>query len=63
VELELCALIPREKWSEAHHWLIWQGRRVCQAQKPRCDICPLSALCPEAAKVGSAHMFKVKSEE
>ena len=49
VEQELCALIPRAKWSEAHHWLIWQGRRVCQAQKPRCGECPLCALCPQDA--------------
>ena len=49
VEQELCALIPQEKWSKAHHWLIWQGRRICQAQKPRCKECPLTALCPNAA--------------
>ena len=48
VEKELCALIPREKWGEAHHWLIWQGRRICLAQKPRCGECPLEELCPEA---------------
>jgi endonuclease-3 len=47
VEQELCALIAREKWGEAHHWLIWQGRRVCHAQKPRCGECPVFALCPK----------------
>ena len=50
VEQELCTLIPREKWSEAHHWLIWQGRRICHAQKPNCGECPVSAGC-EAARV------------
>jgi len=48
VEQELTALIPREKWSEAHHWLIWHGRRLCSAHRPRCAACPLSALCPSA---------------
>ena len=48
VEQELCALIPKEKWSEAHHWFIWQGRRICHAQKPLCGECPLAKLCPEA---------------
>ena len=47
VEQELCALIPREKWGEAHHWLIWQGRRICLAQKPHCNECPLAIQCPE----------------
>ena len=45
-EQQLCAIIPREKWSSAHHWLIWHGRRVCDARKPACALCPLAALCP-----------------
>lgn len=49
VEEELCALIPKEKWGEAHHWLIWHGRRLCSAQKPKCDLCPLQQLCPSRA--------------
>ena len=48
VEQELCALIPREKWGEAHHWLIWQGRLICRAHKPLCNDCPLYELCPKA---------------
>lgn len=50
VEQELCAQIAREKWGEAHHWLIWQGRRICQAQNPRCNECPLQSVC-EAARL------------
>jgi len=46
VEAQLCAIIPQEKWPEAHHWLIWHGRRVCLARKPDCDACPLQELCP-----------------
>jgi len=46
VEQQLTALIPREKWSQAHHWFIWHGRRLCAAQKPRCSVCPLNHLCP-----------------
>ncbi|MGI6361377.1 MAG: endonuclease III [Bacillota bacterium] len=45
VEKELCAIIPEDKWGEAHHWLIWHGRKICKAQKPLCDICPLRELC------------------
>ena len=47
-EAQLCAIIPREKWSAAHHWLIWHGRRCCDARKPRCLSCPVAALCPSA---------------
>ena len=47
-EAQLCALIPEEKWPDAHHWLIWHGRKVCAAQRPQCDKCPLAQLCPSA---------------
>lgn len=48
-EAQLTALIPREKWSAAHHWLIWHGRRCCDARKPKCPTCPVAGLCPSAA--------------
>ncbi|MFZ5974448.1 MAG: endonuclease III [Bacillota bacterium] len=44
-EQQLMESIPEEKWSMAHHWLIWHGRRVCTAQKPKCRECPLQTLC------------------
>lgn len=44
-EEQLMKNIPEEYWSRAHHWLIWHGRRVCIARKPKCDICPLSEYC------------------
>jgi endonuclease-3 len=37
--------IPQEYWSRAHHWLIWHGRKVCIARKPKCDICPVKEYC------------------
>ena len=49
VEEQLTAWIPQEKWSAAHHWLIWHGRRICTARHPKCDQCPLAALCPSQA--------------
>ena len=45
-EKQMTKLIPREKWGNAHHWLIWHGRRLCKAQRPLCDECPLRDLCP-----------------
>jgi endonuclease-3 len=47
VEKELMELIPRDKWAEAHHWLIWHGRKVCKARNPLCHTCPVKMLCPQ----------------
>lgn len=46
VEEGLMKAIPKNKWSEAHHWLIWHGRKVCKARQPECGICPLKQICP-----------------
>jgi len=44
-EKQLMKNIPKEKWSEAHHWLIWHGRKICKARKPLCDVCPIIQYC------------------
>ena len=44
-ERQMTRLIPREKWGKAHHWLIWHGRKLCKAQRPLCEQCPLNPLC------------------
>jgi endonuclease-3 len=45
VEQDLMSAIPRDKWIKFSHQLIWHGRRVCQARKPRCIECNLERLC------------------
>jgi endonuclease-3 len=50
IEADLMKLIPREKWTLFSHWLIWHGRRRCQARKPDCDGCEVQHLCPSAFK-------------
>ena len=46
VEKELLKIVPKEKWGEAHHWLIWHGRKLCKARNPLCTECPLVDVCP-----------------
>ena len=45
IEQDLMQVIPREKWILFSHQLIWHGRRVCQARKPKCAECNLETLC------------------
>ncbi|ABK61807.1 MULTISPECIES: endonuclease III [Clostridium] len=45
VEKELMKNIPKEKWSDTHHYLIWHGRKICKARKPQCDQCPVAPYC------------------
>ena len=47
-EQQLMQSIPKEKWSLAHHWIIFHGRRVCAARKPACESCTLAAFCEYA---------------
>lgn len=50
VERKLQKAIPMEQWSDAHHWLIWHGRKVCKSRRPLCGECPLGELCPSNGK-------------
>jgi endonuclease III len=52
VEQDLMRLIPREDWTLVSHLLIWHGRRVCIANRPKCDACVLAGLCPSAFTIG-----------
>ncbi|NLB61915.1 MAG: endonuclease III [Clostridiales bacterium] len=44
-EEQLMANIDKGLWTIAHHWLIFHGRQVCSAKNPKCEICPINALC------------------
>jgi endonuclease-3 len=49
IERVLMPLFPRASWTLLSHLLIWHGRRVCDAKKPRCADCVLNRICPSAA--------------
>ena len=45
IEYDLIRLIPKEYWMDVNHLLIWHGRNICVARKPKCDICPIRGYC------------------
>jgi len=50
VEQDLIELVPLERWIPFGHQVIWFGRKVCQARKPRCAECPLESICDSRDK-------------
>ena len=47
VESDLMALIPKDEWTKFGHRMIFHGRQICQARKPKCDACVLQKICPK----------------
>lgn len=45
VEEGLMKVVPKNRWSRTHHSLIFHGRSICNARKPKCEICPLQSSC------------------
>jgi endonuclease-3 len=45
IEHDLIRVIPQDKWILFSHQLIWHGRKICQARKPKCAECNLEPLC------------------
>ena len=48
IERDLVKLVPREDWARFPHLMIWHGRRVCIARRPRCEDCVINDLCPSS---------------
>lgn len=46
IEKQLYVHIPKHYLHDAHHWLVLHGRYICQARRPKCEICFLQDLCP-----------------
>jgi endonuclease-3 len=51
IEQDLMRIIPQDKWILFAHQLIWHGRRVCQARRPRCMECTLERICYSEDKI------------
>lgn len=52
IERDLVKLVPRADWARFPHLVIWHGRRVCDARRPRCEECVLVDLCPSSRLQG-----------
>ncbi|PSR23125.1 MAG: endonuclease III [Sulfobacillus acidophilus] len=59
-ERQLMQLLPKKRWSRAHHWLILHGRRVCTARNPHCQSCVLNEDCPQIGLVDTGLLEKVR---
>jgi endonuclease-3 len=53
IEQDLMRIIPREKWILFAHQIIWHGRKLCYARKPKCVDCPLENICHAGDKTWS----------
>jgi len=53
IEQDLMQIIPRERWTDFAHQLIWHGRKLCLARGPKCSDCALEKLCHAADKTWS----------
>lgn len=49
-EKQLMEILDEKDWSRSHHYFIYLGRSFCSSQRPRCDECPINALCEKKLK-------------
>lgn len=50
VEADLMKIVPKDRWISFSHQVIWFGRKICEARKPRCAECPLEPICDSEDK-------------
>ncbi|HEY9229759.1 MAG TPA: endonuclease III [Gemmatimonadaceae bacterium] len=48
IEQDLIKLFPRNHWTMLSHLLIYHGRQICEARRPKCEICFLNDICPSS---------------
>jgi endonuclease-3 len=55
IERDLQRVVPRPDWARFPHLLIWHGRRVCDARRPKCEKCVIEDLCPASRLASESH--------
>ncbi len=61
IEADLARIVPKKHWIMLPHWLIFHGRMICVARKPKCPICPLNDICPKIGVEVTDHSIPTKS--
>jgi endonuclease III len=61
IEQDLMKLVPQQEWTLFSHLLIHHGRKICIARNPKCEQCPILALCPTGPKLIAATKSAAKS--
>jgi len=51
IEVDLMEIVPKVYWKRINTLLIFHGRNICMARKPKCNVCNLNKICPSAFKV------------
>jgi len=46
LEFDLMEIVPKKNWTLFSHLIVFHGRNICQARKPKCDVCPIAKYCP-----------------
>jgi endonuclease-3 len=46
LEFDLMEIVPKKNWTLLSHLIVFHGRNICQARKPKCDVCPIAKYCP-----------------
>ncbi|MBQ7410869.1 MAG: endonuclease III [Clostridia bacterium] len=54
IEQDLLKQIPKEYYYDVNHLLVWHGRKICDARKPKCEECPVKNYCDEYNKMNKA---------
>jgi endonuclease-3 len=54
IEQDLMQIVPRDQWTLWSHLMIYHGRAICQARKPKCTQCAIRAACPSGEKLVKA---------
>jgi endonuclease-3 len=62
IEEDLMQIIPRERWTDFSHEVIWHGRKLCVARTPKCADCALEKLCHAADKTWSTVEIHVTAQ-
>ena len=60
IEQDLMKIVPQNEWTLFSHLLIFHGRQICQARKPKCEMCPVLSLCPAGKQFIAAEAARKK---